>query len=62
MTPIQHEIDNAARLDTEILIASRIMEQAESACRSAHFTAGGEIVTAAERIDFRTDGAYLHAA
>lgn len=35
MTPIQYEIDNAARLDTEILIASRIMEQAESACRSA---------------------------
>lgn len=27
-----------------------------------HFTAGGEVVTAAERIDFRTDGAYLHAA
>lgn len=35
MTPAQYELDNAARMDTEILIASRIMEQAESAYQNA---------------------------
>lgn len=35
MTPTEYELDNAARMDTEILIATRIMEQAESAYQNA---------------------------